>query len=162
MSGAARFAQAVRGMSSMRMVLALVAVVGLAACGDSSTGPDPEKVTFAASLGVDLTKMTKLPDGVYIQTLTAGNGTITLKATDTATLDHKGYLADGTLFSTGIISQAPIANFIPGFSEGVVGMKLGEVRRIVIPGDQAYGSSPPAGIPKNAVLVFQVTLISIP
>ena len=47
------------------------------------------------------------------------------------------------------------------FTLGLVGMKLGEVRKIVIPADLAYGNQPPPGIPSDAVLVFQVTLISI-
>ena len=165
MSAGARIAQLGRRMNAMRMVLALVAVLGLAACGDDGLGPDPESVKFAASLGIDLSKMQKLADGTYIQTVVAGTGTTPLKITDNATVNQQGWLANGSQFSPqSVIAKYPVLNYVPGFTNGIIGMKTGETRKIVIPGSQGYGSSPPSGsgIPNNAVLVFQVTLISIP
>lgn len=170
-----RSARIPRTLASMRRVrrspLALLALALLAACGDDTgLGPDPEKATFDASLGIDLSKMTKLSSGVYIQTISAGTGTATVKLTDRITAEYKGWLANGTVFDPGTapITNQPIstngfANFIPGFAYGLEGMKVGEVRKIVIPAALGYGENPPArsGIPKNAVLVFQVTLRAI-
>ena len=51
---------------------------------------------------------------------------------------------------------------ITGWDKGLVGMKVGGVRRLVIPSAQAYGANPPsADIPINADLVFEVKLIKI-
>ena len=51
---------------------------------------------------------------------------------------------------------------IPGFSQGVVGMKVGGIRRIVVPPNLGYGSQAQQGIPANSTLVFEIALISIP
>jgi FKBP-type peptidyl-prolyl cis-trans isomerase FkpA len=51
---------------------------------------------------------------------------------------------------------------IPGFSQGVVGMKVGGIRRIVVPPSLGYGSQAQQGIPANSTLVFEIALISIP
>ena len=53
-------------------------------------------------------------------------------------------------------------NVIPGWDAGVVGMRVGGQRRLVIPPDLAYGSAGSSGvIPPNATLVFDITLISV-
>ena len=52
--------------------------------------------------------------------------------------------------------------YVPGFTEGLVGMKVGEVRKIVIPARLGYGPDDYGSIPGNSVLVFEVRLISIP
>jgi FKBP-type peptidyl-prolyl cis-trans isomerase len=77
----------------------------------------------------------------------------------------------GAVASTGIVFQSSfdrgepvpfsLNGVIPGWSEGMVGMKVGGVRRLLIPAAKAYADHPPAGIPVNADLVFDVYLRSI-
>ncbi len=52
---------------------------------------------------------------------------------------------------------------IPGFSQGVVGMKVGGLRRITIPPNLAYGNNPPpsSGIRANETLIFEVELLAV-
>jgi FKBP-type peptidyl-prolyl cis-trans isomerase FkpA len=149
----------------VRRALSLALLLGAAACGDDTIlGPDPEDVTFDAALGINLSAMTKLPSGVYVQTITQGTGTATVAPTNLITIGYKGWLADGKRFDTNPRLSGLRANqFVPGFTDGVVGMKVGEVRKIVIPSRLGYGAEG-AGedIPGNAVLIFEVTLISIP
>lgn len=57
----------------------------------------------------------------------------------------------------------PLDGVIQGWSEGLVGMKVGGRRTLVIPAEMAYGANPPpgSGIPVNAALVFTVDLVSV-
>ncbi len=57
----------------------------------------------------------------------------------------------------------PLSGVIKGWTDGVPGMKVGGTRRLLIPADQAYGSTPPygSGIPADADLVFDIELVSI-
>jgi len=89
-------------------------------------------------------------------------------AKSTVTVNYTGAVA-----ATGIIFQSsldsgqpatfPLNQVIKGWSEGIPGMKAGGVRRLLIPAALAYGANPPqgSGIPANADLVFDVTLIKI-
>lgn len=87
-----------------------------------------------------------------------------------ASVNFSGYLYSataaenkGTPFDAGAFSFTVGSGVIPGFSQGVQGMRVGGVRRIIIPPNLAYGNNPPAGsgIPQNATLVFQVELLAV-
>src|SRR5688572_6829573 len=103
----------------------LVLVLAVAACGDDSTGPqNPEDVTFASSLGINLAQMTRLPSGVYVQTVTAGTGTAQVAASNTVVLDYTLWLPNGTRIA-GPDRLDPAnagTGFIPGFSQGLIGL----------------------------------------
>ena len=133
----------------------------IAACGDSATGPqNPEDVTFAAFLGVDLAVMTRLSSGVFIQTITEGVG-VPMTETDRFTANVEGWTSDGTQFQPLLpLPNVTLGGLIPGF-RGMVGMTVGEKRLLVIPSQLGYGSDGLGLIPGDAVLVFEVTLVAI-
>ncbi len=99
--------------------------------------------------------------------LTPGTGA-TVKAGDTVTVDYTGAVAStGVIFQSSLDSGSPVTfslnQVIPGWTQGIPGMKVGGTRRLLIPASLAYGANPPSGsgIPANANLVFDVTLHSI-
>lgn len=95
-----------------------------------------------------------------------GNGTA-VKSTDTITVNYTGAIAaTGKVFESSLDSGQPatfpLNQVIKGWTEGIPGMKVGGTRRLIIPAELAYGSTPPtAAIPPNAALVFDVTLLKI-
>jgi hypothetical protein len=92
------------------------------------------------------------------------------KEGDTVTVQYVGVLyATGKEFSASWDSNMPFSfvlnaqQVIQGWAEGVVGMKAGGRRELVIPPALAYGNTPPpnSGIPADATLVFVVDLLKI-
>ncbi len=86
----------------------------------------------------------------------------------TVTVDYTGWLADGTKFDSSKDSGQPLTftlgarQVIPGWEQGVVGMKVGGKRELTIPPELAYGSRGAGGvIPPNATLKFEVELLAV-
>ncbi len=151
---------------STTLFLALVLSLAPAGCGDDSTGPkDPTDLNFAASLGVNLAEMTKTASGVYYKDLVVGQGAEAAPGEE-VTVHYTGWLHDGTKFDSSVDRGQPATftldnNVIPGWQEGVPGMRVGGKRKLVIPSDLAYGATGRPGIPPHATLVFDVELLAI-
>ena len=117
--------------------------------------------TFAPKLGVDITTLTKMASGVYYRDQVVGAGT-ELVVGKAASVNYVGTLPDGTQFDAGQYTFTPGAHrVIPGWEEGVPGMKVGGKRLLVIPSELGYGATGQGAIPPNAVLVFTVELLSV-
>ena len=91
-----------------------------------------------------------------------------VKAGDTVKVDYTGAVAaTGIIFQSSLDRGEPVSfslsGVIKGWTDGIPGMKEGGKRRLIIPASLAYGATPPAGsgIPADAALVFDVTLISV-
>lgn len=69
----------------------------------------------------------------------------------------------GSRFDAGSFSFTVGTGVIPGFSQGVLGMRVGGLRRVIIPPNLGYGNNPPAGsgIPANGTLVFDIELVAV-
>jgi len=146
----------------------------LAACGGGSspaasatTVPQPiagdvERTTFAPALNVHLDQMVKRASGLYVQDLTMGTGTFASRGR-TAVLRYTGWRADGKQFDDGEITMTlGKAQTIAAWEEGVLGMRVGGKRRLVVPPNLGYGARGAGNdIPPNTVLVFDMTLTSI-
>jgi FKBP-type peptidyl-prolyl cis-trans isomerase FklB len=105
-----------------------------------------------------------LPSGLQYKVITEGKGK-SPKATETVTVHYRGTLIDGTEFDSsykrGQPATFPVGGVIKGWTEALQLMKEGAKWQLVIPSDLAYGESGRQGIPPNAVLVFEVELVSI-
>jgi len=90
------------------------------------------------------------------------------KNNDTVFVHYTGYLANGQVFDSSIGRGQPIefvlgtGQVIKGWEQGILGMKVGEKRKLTIPSSLGYGSSGAGGvIPPDATLIFEVELMSI-
>lgn len=150
---------------ALRRRLAVVALSALALSGGmmlSSGAIIPS--AFAA-------QETKTPSGLRYTENKPGNGP-TAQAGSTALVHYTGWLSDngkkGVKFDSSRDRGQPVAialgsgRVIPGFEEGVNGMKVGSERTLIIPPDLAYGDRGAANvIPPNATLIFDVELVDV-
>ncbi|KAK4203092.1 hypothetical protein QBC40DRAFT_194989 [Triangularia verruculosa] len=107
------------------------------------------------------------PAGLKIEVLTPGAGA-EVKRGDSVDVHYKGVLENGTEFDQSYKRGSPL-NFtvgsgmvIKGWDEGLVGMQIGEKRKLTIPSDLAYGDRGiPGVIPAKATLIFETELVKI-
>jgi peptidylprolyl isomerase len=111
-------------------------------------------------LGPDTSKVTKLQVCDLVQgtgEAIAPGSSITAQYLGIGAVSGKKFDAS---WDRGQPAKFSLAQVIPGWTNGIPGMKIGGRRLLVIPGDQAYGASPPsADIAANEALVFVVDAV---
>jgi FKBP-type peptidyl-prolyl cis-trans isomerase FkpA len=140
--------------SYFSLVVALPVVAFLSGCGGSSTptAPDQSNIPFSqaelrAGTGAEATAGNRLSVNYagWLYSPTAA--------------DNKGALFD-TSVGRGVFSfTLGAGQVIAGWDQGLVGLKVGGVRRLVIPPSLAYGASGNGPVPPNAALVFEIELL---
>ena len=112
-----------------------------------------------------------MPDGLKIIDVKAGTGAAP-KTGQTCVMHYTGWLYEnatkGKKFDSSVDRNEPFAfkigvgQVIPGWDEGVLTMKVGGKRTLIIPPELGYGARGAGGvIPPNATLIFDVELIGI-
>lgn len=119
------------------------------------------------SAGAQADKMVKTPSGLQYEDMVAGSGTSPSPGKK-VTVHYTGWLADGTKFDSSVdrnepfVFQIGVGQVIPGWDEGVMTMKIGGKRKLIIPANLGYGAAGAGGvIPPNATLLFEVILLDI-
>jgi len=98
--------------------------------------------------------------------LEQGEG-VEAKEGDKLSVYYVGELEDGTQFDAKeegepLVFTLGARQVIAGWDQGLIGMKVGEKRKLIIPPELAYGEQgKPGAIPSNAVLIFRVELLGI-
>jgi peptidylprolyl isomerase len=157
----------------------------LAACGsDALNTPNPPLATQPSSSGTQAGSCTPAPspadnfaepvqltttsDGLQYGDLTVGTGAMPKKG-QSLTVQYTGWLTTGCVFDSSrkaggspfsfVIGATP-PNVILGWEEGLLTMRVGGKRRLVIPPALGYGATGQGSIPGNATLIFDVELLS--
>jgi peptidylprolyl isomerase len=154
-----------------RTILMLAAAVLVSGCkqetNTSSNTTAPTNAPAAAAPASGATgEMKTTASGLKYQVLKQGTGTQSPKATDTVTVHYHGTLLNGTVFDSSVQrgqpASFPLNGVIPGWTEGLQLMKVGDKFKFEIPPQLAYGPNSPAPtIPPNSTLVFEVELLGI-
>ena len=80
---------------------------------------------------------------------------------DPARNDGKGGVFDTSRNGSPFVFTLGAGDVIPGWDQGLIGMSVGAVRRLVIPPKLAYGSSRNGPVPQYSTLIFEVELLGI-
>lgn len=178
-------------MRMQSFAIAGVLVFGLAACASSpqptsspsgvtssATASPSGSVSDASGITVSTTLGTKptvgIPsaftstDHLIVRDIVPGTGAA-VQPTDNVTVNYVGIGAEtkqqfDASWDAHTTASFPLSGVIQGWQQGLVGMKVGGRRLLVIPGALAYGANAPAGsgIKPNETLIFVVDLVSIP
>lgn len=155
------------------LVLALLPLIS--GCGKSGGGkvadttpaavfpwPEGELARIDAQFG----RLVETSTGLRYQPMAPGFGDATPQSGNLVSAHYRGTLLDGTVFDDSYKRGQPIrfpvgvGRVIKGWDEGLLDMRRGEKRRLVIPYWLAYGEAGrPGSIPRKATLVFEVELI---
>ena len=139
----------------------------LAGCGGKkdqvTTETNPGTAFLTANAGKEGVITTA--SGLQYKVIKSGTGE-SPKLTDTVKVHYQGTLIDGTIFDSSIQRGQPISfpvnRVIPGWTEALQLMKVGDKWQLFIPAKLAYGDqSPSPAIPPNSVLIFEVELLGI-
>lgn len=127
------------------------------------SSPTPQaQVTIAETM--DNTKTTE--SGLKIQDLVVGSG-LSAKPGNIVKVDYLGTLENGTKFDssydrgTPFTTQIGVGLVIQGWDEGIVGMRVGGKRKLIIPAALGYGAQANGEIPANSTLIFEVELLNV-
>ncbi len=151
---------------------ALFLALAAAACAESA--PDPQDRMppgrqvadrYAPALDIDLSEMERLWSGLYIDDVRVGEGA-RADSGDVVTVHYTGWLPNGMEFDSsrdGRPFEVPLGygRVIDGWDQGIVGMREGGRRRLVIPPAMGYGERGQGPIPANSTLVFDVELLGV-
>jgi FKBP-type peptidyl-prolyl cis-trans isomerase len=133
----------------LNRAFALLLLIGLAACGggDEAIAPTP--------LGE-----------LVILDVVVGDGPVA-EVGDSVAVNYVGRLTDGTQFDSSY-DRGEVYRFligagavIPGWDQGVPGMRVGGTRRLTIPPHLAYGNQQVGPIPPNSTLVFDIEMVEV-
>jgi FKBP-type peptidyl-prolyl cis-trans isomerase len=145
-------------------LLALSASLTLAACGgggSSDSGANTDAYGWAAVTALKTTDTT-VGTGAQADTTKTVSVHYTGYVYDVRVATTKGSQFDTSVGKTPFSFKLGAGTVIPGFDQGVTGMKVGGKRTITIPAALAYGSTGVGtSIPPNAALVFDIELLSV-
>ena len=152
-------------MSIPRLALVLLVAAGCAGGGAPRPAPSLD-ITFAPSLDIELDSMRRQPSGLWIRDYTIGDGP-PITAGDKVGVRYNVHLTDGTRVD-GTNPDSGNYEFtfgrgqvIKGWDDGMLGMRVGGRRQLIIPAAMGYGFRRWGLIPSNSTLVVSIHLVEL-
>ena len=150
-----------RNVEKFIVFLLLIAAVSIPACSEKESGSAPDKgAAVQSTVGA-----VKTASGLSYTDIVKGTGAAPISGKN-VTVHYTGTLENGKKFDSSVDRGQPFVfrigagEVIPGWDEGVISMRVGGKRRLVIPSQLGYGAAGAGGvIPPNATLIFDVELL---
>ena len=151
---------------TIAVTVAIIIVVVFVVFG--SLGFIPSFLSFNNKTNIMDNSQTAQPaeQRLLAEDITVGTGTEAV-AGKHVFVNYNGTLLDGTVFDSSYTRGVPFdfnlgaGEVIPGWDQGIVGMKVGGKRKLIIPAALAYGDRANGPIPANSTLVFEVELLQV-
>jgi FKBP-type peptidyl-prolyl cis-trans isomerase len=157
----------------LRMTGVVASTLLLTGCGtDSKSDESKNRQNInQTDKGTATMARTKTPSGLEYELMQEGTGVSPQKGQQVK-VHYTGWLSNngvpGNKFDSSVDRGQPftfvigVGQVIKGWDEGVMGMKVGEKRRLIIPAKLGYGAQGAGGvIPPNATLIFEVELLGV-
>ena len=138
--------------------------------GQADTAPIPVALPTPPAAHPPVVKEAskKLCSGLEYIDIKQGTGPVA-KNGSTVNVYYTGWLKEGQKFDSSYddgkqpFSVSPLgqASVITGWNQGLIGMKVGGTRRLIIPPSLGYGNQAQGPIPANSTLIFDITVVSI-
>jgi len=150
----------------------LVVPVFLSGCLDSTApeefdDPGIDEVVFAASLGVDLEDFVPRESGIWVRDDEPGEGDPIVMGQE-AGVYYTGWVSTGFQFDAVSEADGPPPEFvlgmpgpIDGLTFGLLGMRVGGERTVLVPPSLGFGWASLSGVPPGSWLVLGIQLVSI-
>ena len=145
---------------SLPLIAACACLFGLSACGgDSAPVPTPSVGTTQP------TTLSKIDTVIGTGAEATVGTTVTVSYTgwlySSTQIGSKGTRFDSGTFSFKLVTAGTQGQVILGFNDGILGMKVGGTRTLIIPSSLGYKDQAQPGIPANSALVFDVALTGV-
>ncbi|KKW46105.1 MAG: Peptidyl-prolyl cis-trans isomerase [Parcubacteria group bacterium GW2011_GWB1_56_8] len=155
-------------MTAFKVFVFIVIVALALGSGIFMNGSLDKRVTERAAQKALITEQTKqnIMEQFKKEDVVVGQGQ-EAKSGDTLAVHYAGTLADGTKFDSSYDHGEPIefklgaGDVIPGWDLGLLGVRVGGKRNLVIPPELAYGDRSAGPIPPNSTLYFTVELVDV-
>ncbi len=154
------------------VIAIIIAVIFVFQNMKSKENENPEdvyqpKVPLSSSPTASLTPSPTENQQLKGEILKEGSGQQQTKAGDKIAVHYTGTLTNGTKFDSSVDRGQPFTftlgagQVIKGWDQGLLGMKVGEIRKLIIPPSFGYGAQVQGPIPPNSTLIFEVELLEI-
>ena len=148
-------------MSRTRLgvAMALAMVAAAPASFAAETAPADPVATFLQHNRTEQ-GVVETPSGLQYKVIAPGDGGVRPSDADVVLITYKGMLTDGTTFDEAARpTPMPVAEVVPGFSEGLKLMPRGATYRFWIKPELGYGDAATGPIPAHSILVFDLQLL---
>ena len=151
-----------RNLEKLLIAALLLVAMAIPACAQKETAA-PAKAPAAPAKEATM----KTASGLEYVELAPGTGPSPTKGKGVK-VHYTGWLTDGKKFDSSVDRGQPfiftigVGQVIPGWDEGVLSMKVGGKRKLIVPANLGYGAAGAGGvIPPNATLIFEVELLDV-
>jgi FKBP-type peptidyl-prolyl cis-trans isomerase FkpA len=159
-------------MKRLSLVVVALLLASFVACGDDAgqngSDGDSDNGNAAGPATEDCMpgEEVETESGLRIEDIECGDGE-EAQGDSAVVVHYVGKLEDGSTFDSSRDRGEPVpftlgvGQLIPGFEEGIRGMKVGGTRKLTIPPELGYGASGSGPIPPDATLTFEIELLSV-